>query len=106
MASDPDWARAADEFRKGGWIVALLGAAGALAHMFFSGKRYRWCEWVKRGVAGGLVGVIMYFALHGTSIDPLYKSVILSTCGALAPSIFENLGDFIKRLMNKEDENC
>jgi len=31
----------------------------------------------------------MYFALHGSNIDPLYKSILFSVSGAIAPDIFE-----------------
>lgn len=89
MTPDPDFGQAAADFKRGGWIVALLGAAGMLARMILTNEDQPAVVWVKRVVAGGIVGVIMYFALHGTSIDPLYKSIILSTSGAIAPELFE-----------------
>jgi hypothetical protein len=98
---DPDLAAAAADFKKGGWIVALLGVAGAMVRMLLTDKRHHWVCWVKHAIAGGLVGVIMYFALHGTDIDPLYKSVLLSSSGAIAPRLFEYLDakvrEFIKQ---------
>lgn len=96
---DPDLAQAALDFKKGGWIVSLLGVAGALIKMLLSEHEYSWVVWVKRAIAGGLTGVIVYFALHGSDIDQLYKSIILSSSGAVAPMLFQALEDKIKSLL-------
>lgn len=86
---DPDLTRAAADFKSGGWLVALLGALGMAARMILTDERQPVVVWVKKIVAGGIVGVLMYFALHGSSIDPLYKSILFSISGAIAPDIFE-----------------
>lgn len=86
---DPDLTRAAADFKSGGWLVALLGALGMTARMILTDERQPVVVWVKKIVAGGIVGVLMYFALHGSSIDPLYKSILFSISGAIAPDIFE-----------------
>lgn len=86
---DPDLTRAAADFKSGGWLVALLGALGMAARMILTDERQPIVVWVKKIVAGGIVGVLMYFALHGSSIDPLYKSILFSISGAIAPDIFE-----------------
>lgn len=89
MSADPDFLQAAADFKKGGWVVSLLGIAGALIRLLVSDKKSHWLIWTKHAIAGGLTGVVVYFALHGSTIDPLYKSVILSSCGAVAPRLFE-----------------
>lgn len=86
---DPDLTRAAADFKSGGWLVALLGALGMAARMILTDERQPIVVWVKKIVAGGIIGVLMYFALHGSSIDPLYKSILFSISGAIAPDIFE-----------------
>ena len=86
---DPDLTRAAADFKSGGWLVALLGALGMAARMILTDERQPVVVWVKKIVAGGIVGVLMYFALHGSNIDPLYKSILFSISGAIAPDIFE-----------------
>lgn len=96
---DPDLAAAADDFRKGGWVIALLGVAGALIRLLLSERSHRWVVWVKHAIAGGLTGIVVYFAMHSAAIDPLYKSVILSSCGALAPRLFELLDAKIRRVI-------
>jgi hypothetical protein len=93
---DPDFAQAALDFKRGGWIVALLGVAGAIVRLLLSEDRFHWVCWLKHAIAGGLTGVVMYFALHGSDIDPLYKSVILSSSGAVAPRLFAFLDAKIK----------
>jgi hypothetical protein len=99
---DPDFVKAADDFKQGGWIVALLGVAGALLRLLISEERYNWVCWAKKLIAGGLVGILLYFALHGTGIDPLYKSIILSSGGAISPQLFQLIEDKIKKYIKRQ----
>jgi hypothetical protein len=95
---DPDLSAAAADFKRGGWIVSLLGALGMMARMILTDERQPVVVWIKRVVAGGIVGVLMYFALHGSDIDPLYKSILFSVSGAIAPDLFEKS---VYTLLNK-----
>lgn len=96
--NDPDLAGAIQDFKKGGWVIALLGAMGMFARLILTDEKYSFCVWLRKIIAGGIVGVLAYFALYGTSIDPLYKSVIYSISGSLSPEIWE----YIKRKFKKE----
>lgn len=96
--TDPDLAGAIQDFKKGGWVIALLGAMGMFARLILTEEKYNFLVWLRKIVAGGIVGVLAYFALYGTSIDPLYKSVIYSISGSLAPEVW----DYIKRKIKKE----
>ena len=99
---DPDLGNAVQDFQKGGWIVAILGALGITARMIFDDEKRPLVVWIKKIFAGAICGVLMYFALHGTRIDPLYKSILYSTCGALAPELFEKqIYQRIKKLWKK-----
>lgn len=98
--TDPDLAGAIQDFKKGGWVIALLGAMGMFARLILTEEKYSFCVWLRKIIAGGIVGVLAYFALYGTSIDPLYKSVIYSISGSLAPEIW----DYIKRKFKKESK--
>ncbi len=89
LPPDPDLGKAAADFKEGGWLVALLGALGMIARMILTDERQPAVVWIKKIIAGGIVGVLMYFALHGADIDPLYKSILFSVSGAIAPDIFE-----------------
>jgi hypothetical protein len=99
---DPDFAQAAADFKRGGWIVSLLGLAGAMIRMLLSDERTKWVCWVKNGIAGGLTGVLVYFALHGSEIDPLYKSVLLSSSGAVSPLLFQFIDEKVRRLIKSK----
>lgn len=82
---DPDFANAIQDFKRGGWVIALLGCLGMLARLILTNEEYKFFVWLRKIVAGGIVGVLAYFALYGTDIDPLYKSVIYSISGSVAP---------------------
>ena len=102
MASpDPDFGNAINEFRKGGWIVSLLGALGILARILLAKNKPTLIEAIKKITAGGITGVIVYFALHGSEIPPLYKGIIYSTAGAFAPELFGMALDKIQKLAEK-----
>lgn len=104
-ASDPDFAQAAVDFKRGGWITAVLGACGMLARMLLSKDTYHWMVWIRKAIAGGITGVIAYFALHGTDIPIIYKSVIGSTAGALTPELMEVLIKSLNRLSNEKTKS-
>lgn len=87
--TDPDLNQAVIDFKRGGWIVAILGGLGMAARMIFTNEKATAVIWTKKIFAGCMVGVIMYFALHGTSIDPLYKSILFAVSGTIAPDLFE-----------------
>ena len=89
MNTDPDWANAIADFKKGGWMVALIGGAGVLVRILVSDDKKGWIFGVQRICAGTIMGVITYFALYGISIDPIYKSAIYATSGAFSPEIFK-----------------
>lgn len=78
-----------EDFKKGGWIMAILGGLGMLARLILTNEEYRVAVWTRKVIAGGIVGVISYFALYGVSIDPMYKSVLCSISGSIAPELFE-----------------
>lgn len=95
--TDPDLANALQDFKKGGWVIALLGAMGMFARLILTEEKYSFCVWLRKIIAGGIVGVLAYFALYGTSIDPLYKSVIYSISGSLAPELWDYLKNKLKK---------
>lgn len=87
----------ADELNKGGWIIAMLGAVGMLARLLLSKDRYSFVGWTRFITAGGITGVLVYFALFNVQIDPMIKSVLYSISGAIAPELFELVIGRIKR---------
>lgn len=103
--TDPDFARAAEDFKRGGWVVALLGGAGMLARMLLNDEESKAIFWVRRFIAGAIVGCITYFALHGVNMSDIYKSLIMSTAGAASPELMEQVRQrFSKGLKKNEKE--
>lgn len=95
---DPSLLETAEDFKKGGWIVAVLGALGAVARLIITEERWHFIIWIRKALAGAIVGTLIYFAINQAPIDPLYKGIIYASCGALAPDIFEWLKrKFIKQ---------
>lgn len=90
---DPSLIDTAEEFKKGGWIVAVLGALGAIARLIITDERFVWIKWIRKGIAGAIVGTLVYFAINPLSIDSMHKGIIYASSGALAPDIFEWLKD-------------
>lgn len=78
-----------EEFKKTGWLFAILGGIGMLARLILTEERYQTFRWFRMILAGAIVGVICYFALYNTSLDPFYKSVLCSISGSIAPELFE-----------------
>jgi hypothetical protein len=78
-----------EEFKKAGWLFALLGGLGMLARLILTDEKYNAIRWTRMVVAGTIVGVIAYFALYNADIDPFYKSVLCSISGSLAPELFD-----------------
>lgn len=91
ITADPNYGAALDDFKRGGWIVSVLGGAGMLARLLLDDAHHPFVYWLRRTIAGVLVGCICYFALWGTSLDELKKSIIMSTAGAFAPELIERL---------------
>jgi hypothetical protein len=95
---DPSLMETAEDFKKGGWIVAVLGALGAVARLIITEERFKAIIWVRKGIAGAIVGTLVYFGINHAPMDAMYKGIIYSSAGALAPDIFE----WIKRKFIKE----
>lgn len=78
-----------EELRSGGWIMAILGGIGMLARLILTNEEYSFVIWIRKIIAGGIVGVLVYFALYGADILPIYKSVLCSISGSIAPELFD-----------------
>jgi hypothetical protein len=78
-----------EEFKRGGWIMAVLGGIGMLARLILTNERYSFFIWLRKIIAGGIVGVLAYFAMYGMDMAEIYKSVLCSIFGSLSPEMFE-----------------
>ena len=90
---DPTLQGVVEEFKKTGWVMAILGAIGMLARLILTNEKYNTVIWTRKIIAGGIVGVLCYFGFYEADIAPLYRSVVCSIAGSIAPELFE----FIRR---------
>jgi hypothetical protein len=99
-----DMTEIAEEFKKTGWLVAVLGALGMLARLILTDEKYNATRWIRMVIAGSIVGVICYFSIYRMDIDPFYKSVLSCVSGSFAPEMFEwvrrKLTDKLKQNVN------
>lgn len=98
--TDPDLAGAIQDFKKGGWVVSLFGGAGMLARMLLTDKASPVMVWIRKMLAGAIIGVLAYFAVWGQDISGIYKAIILSLSGAVAPEGLELLISRVKGFNN------
>lgn len=87
--NDPDLANALADFKRGGWIVSLFGGAGMLARMLLTDQNSTIIVWIRKTLAGSIIGVLAYFAIWGQPISGIYKAIILSVSGAISPELLE-----------------
>ena len=102
MSVDPSLQEATEDFKRGGWIVTLLGGAGMLARMLMTDQSSPLIVWVRKCSAACLVGILCYFALHDVTMPQIYKSILLSVSGMASPELMEVVLSRITKL--KKDE--
>ena len=94
---DPTFTKTIEELKDGGWIVAILGALGAFARLLISDERVPFLIWVRRVSAGGILGVVSYFALHGL-VEPIYEACTYCIIGTFSQEMLQMLKDRVKKL--------
>jgi hypothetical protein len=100
--TSPDYAQAADDFKRGGWIVSLLGGAGMLARMLITDQSSRAIIWIRKILAAGIIGIITYFALHSVEIAGIYKALILAFSCMASPEVVELIVSKVNNAKDKE----
>jgi uncharacterized membrane protein len=85
-----------EDLKKGGWFVAVLGALGAFLRLLLSKDAPKATEWVRRILAGAVMGLLCYFAIHGL-IDPVYEAIAYSVSGAVSNELVKILTNKVKR---------
>lgn len=88
LPPDDQLLRTAEDLKRGGWLVGVLGAAGSLCRLLITDEELTWVMWIRRIAAGGIIGVLGYFVVHGR-IEPLYEAVFYSVCGTASPELIE-----------------
>ena len=89
MNNNHDYEVLIQELKRGGWIMAIFGALGAFTSLVLRNEKYGFFIWFRKIVAGAIVGVIASLALYSVDIEPIYKSVLCSIAGSIAPELFD-----------------
>jgi hypothetical protein len=97
MSPDPNLTKTVEDLKEGGWLMAILGALGALLRLLISDEEHTWVVWVRRTIAGAIIGIIAYFAVHGL-VPPIYEAVIYSISGTFASEILDVIRRRITRI--------
>lgn len=91
MNENDAFAQLSEEFKRGGWIMAVLGGLGMLARLILTNEKYSFLIWFRKIAAGAFVGLVCYFSLYQSGIEEIYKSVICSVAGSIAPELFDKI---------------
>ena len=94
-----------EEFKKTGWVFGILGGLGMLARLILTDEKYNTTRWIRKVAAGTIVGIICYFSVHQTNLDPFYKTVLCSVSGSLAPELFNWLRSKFLQKAQADEQN-
>lgn len=86
---DPTLQGVVEEFKKTGWLMAILGGIGMLGRLILTNEKFKAVIWTRKIIAGGIVGVLCYFTLFQLDIDNMYRCALCSIAGSLAPEVFD-----------------
>jgi hypothetical protein len=86
------------EFLTGGWLVALIGAAGMIARLLTDDSKMTWKEQFKKILAASICSVIAWFMLEQTEISSLTKAVIYGVVGVISPELLQGLARLAKQI--------
>lgn len=101
MADDKDLIK---EFLTGGWLVALIGAAGMVARLLTDDSKLTWIEQGKKILAASICSVIAWFMLEQTDISSLTKAVIYGVVGVVSPEVLQGLARLAKQISKNPEK--
>lgn len=91
-----------EDFKRGGWVVMLLGGIGMLARLLMTDQSSTKIVWLRKITAASLMGIIFYFALYDVPMAQIYKSVLLSLSGLCSPELLEFVITKVNQIKNRE----
>ena len=101
MSDQDSYSQIVAEFKRAGWLMGILGAAGMIARLVFTNEKFAVFVWGRKVFAAAIVGIIVHFALYEMDISEMYKSVICAISGSFAPEVFEVVRvKFLSKLNN------
>jgi hypothetical protein len=101
MADDKDLIK---EFLTGGWLVALVGAAGMVARLLTDASKMPWVEQFKKILAASICSIIAWFMLEQTDISSLTKAIIYGVVGVISPELLQGLARLAKQVSKNPEK--
>lgn len=92
------------EFLEGGWVIPIVGAAGMLARLLSSEKKYTICEQLRNIFSAAIAAAIAWFILEQTDILSLYKAIIYGIIGVVSPEIINGIIKLAKQFERNPDK--
>jgi hypothetical protein len=92
-------------FKKGGWIVSLIGAAAMVGRLLIDDAAdASWRRSCKHVVAAALFAVIAFFVTYQWEMSAINKAIIQGLTGALAPELVDWITATIKQKLGIQDK--
>ena len=79
------------EFLSGGWLVAIIGAAGMVARLLSDDTKFTIKQQLKKIVTASICSVIVWFLLENIELNSLTKAIIYGITGVISPEILQGL---------------
>ena len=79
------------EFLAGGWLVAIIGAAGMVARLLSDNTKITIKEQIKKIVTASICSVIAWFLLENVDLSSLTKAVIYGVIGVISPELLTGM---------------
>ena len=92
-------------FKKGGWIVSLIGAAAMVGRLLIDDAAdANWRRSFKHIVAAALFAIIAFFVTYQWEMSAINKAIIQGLTGALAPELVDWITATIKQKLGIQDK--
>jgi hypothetical protein len=92
------------EFLTGGWLVALIGAAGMIARLLTDDTKTTLRQQIQRILAAAICATIAWFILESTDFSSLTKAVIYGIIGVISPEILQGLTHLAKKFAKNPEK--
>jgi len=79
------------EFLDGGWLVAIIGAAGMIARLLNDDAKFTLKQQIKKIVTASICSVVVWFLLENVDLGSLTKAIIYGVTGVISPEILQGL---------------
>lgn len=92
------------EFLTGGWLVALIGAAGMIARLLTDDTKTTLRQQIQRILAAAICSTIAWFILESTDFSSLTKAVTYGIIGVISPEILQALTHLAKKFAKNPEK--